>query len=194
MGRRIVIIQGHPDPAGHHLCHALAEAYAEGARGAGHEVRVVAVARLDFPWLRTQSDFENGAVPADIAAAQETLAWAGHWLIVHPLWLGEMPALLKAFLEQTLRPGFAFRYRERALPEKLMAGRSAHVVVTMGMPAFAYRWFFLAHGLRSMKRNILKFVGVGPVGDTLVGGVGGLDAAGTARLMARMRDAGAAAR
>jgi hypothetical protein len=29
MAKRIAIIQGHPDPAGHHLLHAMADAYAE---------------------------------------------------------------------------------------------------------------------------------------------------------------------
>jgi hypothetical protein len=31
MSRRLTIIQGHPDPAGNRLCHALADAYAGGA-------------------------------------------------------------------------------------------------------------------------------------------------------------------
>ena len=51
-GKRIVIIQGHPDPRGHHFAHALARAYADGAAKAGHEVDVVNVASLDFPFLR----------------------------------------------------------------------------------------------------------------------------------------------
>jgi putative NADPH-quinone reductase len=38
MGRRIVIVQGHPDPGGGRYGHALAQAYLEGAREAGHEV------------------------------------------------------------------------------------------------------------------------------------------------------------
>lgn len=191
---RIAIVQGHPDPAGGRLCHAIAEAYAEGALGAGHEVRTIAVASLDFPLLRTQADFEAGEALPAIAGAQEILTWADHWLIVYPLWLGEMPALLKGFLEQALRPGFAFRYRAKGLPEKLMTGRSAHIIVTMGMPAFAYRWFFLAHGLRSLKRNILRFVGVSPIRDTLVGGVGGLSQEQAGRLLARLRGEGADAR
>ena len=33
----------------------------------------------------------------------------GHLIILVPLWLGAMPAVLKPFFEQTLRPGFAFR-------------------------------------------------------------------------------------
>ena len=61
--RRILIIQGHPDPAGRHFGHALADAYAEGAMAAGHEVRRIEVALLDFPLLRSQADWLKGAVP-----------------------------------------------------------------------------------------------------------------------------------
>ena len=45
--------------------------------------------------------------PAAIAAAQADIQWADHVAIFYPLWLGTMPALLKAFLEQVMRPGFA---------------------------------------------------------------------------------------
>ena len=49
MAGRIAIIQGGPpDPAGRHLAHALAEAYAEGAMRAGHELRRVEGAKLEF--------------------------------------------------------------------------------------------------------------------------------------------------
>ena len=51
--RQIAIIQGHPDPAGHHFCHALADAYAKGAEAAGHQVQRIEIAHLDFPLLRT---------------------------------------------------------------------------------------------------------------------------------------------
>ena len=51
--RRILLIQGHPDPKGGHLCHALAQAYADGAAEAGHKLRRVEVAQLDFPLLRS---------------------------------------------------------------------------------------------------------------------------------------------
>lgn len=59
MPRRIAIIQGHPDTAGHHLLHAMADAYADAAVAAGHEVRRIDVAKLDFPLLRTQEDFAH---------------------------------------------------------------------------------------------------------------------------------------
>jgi putative NADPH-quinone reductase len=169
MGRRIAIIQGHPDPAGHHLLHAMADAYADGAIVAGHQVRRIDIARLDFPLLRSQAEFEAGALPAPLAQAQEDLRWAEHWVVVFPLWHGTMPALLKGFLEQIFRPGFAVAYRKGGFPQRLLAGRSARLVVTMGMPVWIYRWYFGAHGLRSFERSVLGFAGIKPIRESLYG-------------------------
>lgn len=168
---RIAIIQGHPDAAGGHLCHALADVYAEAAAGAGHTVSRIEVAHLDFPLLRSQMEFEAAPPPRAIRDAQQAIGQAGHLLIVYPLWLGTMPALLKGFLEQTLRPSFAFDYQAKGLPRRRLSGRSARIVVTMGMPALAYRWFFGAHSLKSLERNILRFVGIGPIRESLFGSV-----------------------
>lgn len=169
MTRRIVIVQGHPDSDPRRYCRALADAYAEGAEAAGHEVTRIDLARLDFPLLRTQDDFLHGSVPQELEPAKEAILRAEHLVFVFPLWLGTMPALLKGFLEQIMRPGVAFAYGKRGFPETLLKGRSARIVVTMGMPAFFYRWWFFGHGLRGMRRNILKFVGLGPVKETLFG-------------------------
>ena len=176
MARKIAIIQGHPDPAGGHFCHALAEAYAEGAHYGGHDVRLTEVARLDFPLLRTAQDYEKGKPPPDIAAAQEAVSWANHIVLVYPLWLGALPALLKGFLEQVFRPGYAVSWIERGHAwDKLLTGRSARVVVTMGMPAWAYRWYFRAHSLKNLERNILGFCGIGPIRETLIGSIEEID-------------------
>lgn len=142
MTKRIVIIQGHPDPAGHHLLHAMADAYAEGAIAAAHEVRRIEVAKLEFPLLRTQVDFETGALPPSLAQPREDMRWAQHWVFLFPLWHGTMPALFKGYLEHIFRPGFAMEYKKAGFPKRLLAGRSARIVVTMGMPVLLYRWYF----------------------------------------------------
>ena len=170
MPTRIVVIQGHPDPDGTRFCRALADAYAQGAEQAGHEVRRIEVAGLAFPILRTKKEFESGTAPETIRQCQEAISWAEHLLIVYPLWLGSMPALLKAFLEQVFRPGFATAgATSSGTWKKLLTGRSARIVVTMGMPALVYRWYFRAHSLRSLERNILGFCGIGPIRETLIG-------------------------
>jgi putative NADPH-quinone reductase len=99
---------------------------------------------------------------------------ADHLVIFYPLWMGTMPALLKAFLEQVFRPGFA--YSEKAEGKgwnRLLKGKSARIVVTMGMPALIYRWYFGAHSLRSLERNILGMCGIGPIRESLIGMVEG---------------------
>jgi putative NADPH-quinone reductase len=107
VSKRIAILQGHPDPAGGHFGHALAEAYERAARAAGHEVRRIDVARLGLPLLRNAQEWEWKPASGPIGDAQQTLAWCQHLVIVFPLWLGDMPAVLKGFFEQVLRPGFA---------------------------------------------------------------------------------------
>ena len=193
--RKILLIEGHPDPAGGHLCNALANAYGEGAEKGGHELRRVRVAALDFPLLRTQTDWQHGVVPDTLRQAQQDIAWAQHLVLFFPLWLGDMPALLKGFLEQVARPGFAF-HPEGGNPMKIKAlrGRSARVVVTMGMPSLVYRWYFRAHSVKSLERNILGFVGIAPVDETLIGGVEGLGLEGVRKWTTEMRKLGAASK
>ena len=195
MGARIVIIQGHPDCGGQHLCHALADAYAEGARDAGHTVDRVEPGRLAFPLLRTAGEWHDGRVPPVLVPAQEAIRRASHLVLIYPMWLGEMPALLKGFLEQVARPGFALAVGSRnPLRAGLLGGRSARVVITMGMPAPVYRWFYRAHSLKSLQRNILGFAGIKPVRATLVGGVASMSPPRVERLCAQLRRLGAAAR
>jgi putative NADPH-quinone reductase len=189
MARRITLIQGHPDPGGDRFCHALANAYAEGAREAGLEVKVIDVAQLEVSFLRTQAEFETGRPSPPVAQAQEAIRWAEHLLIIYPLWLGMMPALLKAFFEQTFRPGFAFKTGDGRWGS-LLKGRSARIVVTMGMPVFIYRWYFGAHGLKSLERSILRFVGIKPIRETLIGTIGNASAAKRTAWLAKLRDLG----
>lgn len=177
--RRILIINGHPDAAPTRLCAALAEAYARGALACGHEVRRVCLGSLDVPLLASQAEFDT-APPAHIVGIQSDLCWAEHLVLVFPLWLGGAPAKLKALLEQLMRQGFGFQSDNKGMSARL-SGRSARLIVTMGMPAAMYRLYFGAQGVRSVERGILRMTGMKPVRDTFLGGVA---TAGPARLRA----------
>lgn len=193
MGRNIAVIQGHPDPARERFGRALQAAYVQGAAEGGHEVRAIDLATLDFPALRTKIDWESGTPPESIRDAQDVIRWADHLVIFYPLWAGSMPALLKGFIEQAFRPSFAMDPRTGPLGRKRLAGRSARIVVTMGMPAFFYRWFYFAHSLRSLERNILRFCGIGPIKVSLIGMVDAADPAPRQKWLRKMREFGAAA-
>ena len=187
---RILLIDGHPDPDRGRFVHALADAYAEAAAKAGHEVRRIELATLSFPMLRSRAEWMDHAPSPVIAEAQAEIRWAEHIVFFYPLWLGDMPALLKAFLEQVARPGFALG--EGRMPKPLLRGRSARLVVTMGMPAFFYRFYYGAHSVRSFERNILRLAGIRPVASSLVGNVEG-DGHARAEWLSKMAELGAAA-
>ena len=90
--------------------------------------------------------------------------------------MGDMPALLKAFIEQAFRPNFALEYGDegsRQMPAKLLRGRSARLIVSMGMPALFYRAYYASHSVRSFRRNILELTGIDPVTTSLIGNVDG---------------------
>lgn len=190
MGRRILIVQGHPDNGTMHLCHELGASYAMGAEQAGHEVRWVHVGALEFPLLRNPREWQDLPVPEGLRQAQQDILWAEHLVVLFPLWLGAMPALLKGFLEQVARPGFAFGTGPAAFATRPLKGRTARVVVTMGMPALVYRWFYSAHSVRSLERNVLAFIGIAPKGRTMFGGVEGAGAVVRERWQATMRRLG----
>lgn len=193
MGKHILLIQGHPDVNQHHLCHALEDAYSKGANLAGgNEIRRTYVAALDFPLLRNQHEWEHGVLPPSLEPAQTAIKWAEHIVFFFPLWFGDVPALLKGFIEQVARPGFAFSAEgENLFGRKELTGRTARVVVTMSTQALMYRWYFRAHSIKSFERNTLGFVGIGPVRETLIGAAGKMDQETTRKWLAKLEKLGA---
>jgi putative NADPH-quinone reductase len=192
MFKRILLIQGHPDANRPHLCHALASSYTTGAESAGHAVRKVNVAELDFPLLRSQKDFETGLVPVSLKSVQDDVLWAEHLVVFFPLWAGDMPALLKGFFEQLFRPSFTGG-NVSYFDKKLLSDRSARVVVTMGMPAVIYRWYFRAHSVKSLERNLLGIVGIAPVHETLIGLTGNMKTDEATKWLIKLKRLGAKA-
>ncbi|MEM7360709.1 MAG: NAD(P)H-dependent oxidoreductase [Pseudomonadota bacterium] len=168
--KKILIINGHPDADHQHFCDAIVQKYTSAATAAGHSVETINVNKIEFPLLSSKREFDEEEPVAAVAEVQEKMRNIDHLVVVYPLWLGDMPALLKGFFEQLFRPGFAVQPAEtKQRFRKLLKGKSARVFVTMGMPGFFYKWFFRAHTLKSLKRNILDFVGFNPVKSTVIG-------------------------
>ena len=170
MANHILIINGHPDPSPARFCAAICAAYEQGALSAGREVRRLDIGGLDLPPVRSAEDFIGGPLPADAATAQAAVRWADHIIFVHPLWLGAAPSLFKAFCEQVFRYGFAIPNGGGSF-KGLLKGRSARVIVTMGMPALFYRLGFGAFGVRGFERGVLWLSGIRPIRHSFIGGV-----------------------
>lgn len=162
MSRRILVILGHP--AERSLCRALAEAYVKGAVEAAHEVQFLALGSLTFDPILHEGYARIQDLEPDLVSAQAAITWAQHLVFVYPTWWGTMPALLKGFIDRIFLPGFAFKYRQGSVFwDRLLAGRSAHLLVTMDSPPWYYRWVVHRPGHNQMKRAILEFSGIKPV-------------------------------
>lgn len=169
--RRILVLDGHPDPDPARYAHALAAAYVQGAARAGHVVHRVNLSDLTFPLLLTRRDWEGDMPCETVRSFQDELAWAEHLVIIYPLWLGSMPARLKALFEQAFRPAFAFGGKPAGPGAGRLKGRSVRIIVTMGMPTLLYRTVFRSHSLKAVKGAVLALVGFGPIRDTVLGGI-----------------------
>jgi putative NADPH-quinone reductase len=174
--RKVLVINGHPDGSSSRFCHALAGAYAAGASDGGHSIRRLDLADLQFPLIMDRATFE-GAPPREIMDIQQSITWCDHLVFVFPLWLGGPPARLKGLFEQVFRYGFALPAPGQGKGiGGMLKGRSARMIVTMGMPAPIFRIVFGAFGVRAIERGILRLCGFGPVGETLIGTVESMSA------------------
>ncbi len=170
MSRKLLLILGHPSTDSY--CAALADAYAEGARAGGAEVERLNLGEIAFDPVLRQGYQGEQSLEAGLAQAHSLLTWADHMVFVYPTWWGGAPALLSGFIERVFLPGFAFRYRsESPMPERLLLGKTARLVVTMDSPPWYYRWIMGAPGHRAMQKAILEFCGVKLRGVTEVGPV-----------------------
>lgn len=170
MPHRILVILGHPATTS--LCAALADTYIHSAKSAGHEVRVLRLGELDFDPILHNGYTQIQALEPDLLSAQTDILWATHLTFVFPIWWGGIPALLKGFIDRIFQPGFAFKYRAgKAFPDKLLQGRTAHLLVTLDTPPWYYRWFYRMPGVHQMRKTTLAFCGIKPTKTLLFGPV-----------------------
>lgn len=168
MNKKILIVLAHPQVKSY--CGVLAQAYADGARETGAEVRQVNLAELTFNPFGSGSLEKPLALEPVLLQAQADIQWAEHLVFVYPILWGTIPALLKGFIERVFAPGFAVNFRnDSPLWDKLLKGRSARLIVTLNTPPLLYRLLFRRAGHITMKRSILEFCGIAPVRITDVG-------------------------
>ncbi|MEQ1719414.1 MAG: NAD(P)H-dependent oxidoreductase [Hyphomicrobium sp.] len=169
--RKIAIIVGHSQKGT--FCEALGTAYRDGARGAGYEARMYVLSKMLFDPILYEGFAIVQPLEPELRAAHDAILNADHLVFVFPLWLGDMPAILKGFLERVLQPDLVEPARKGKFA-MLLRGKSARIIVTMGMPGLVYRWYFGAHAVKLFKRNILGFLGVSPVRPTVIGNMAGM--------------------
>lgn len=168
MGKKILIINGHPNKDSFNF--GIAEAYKKGVLSTGTEVKEIVIANLDFnPNLQFGYQKRTELEP-DLLEAWEKIQWADHLVWIHPVWWGGLPAITKGFIDRLFLPGFAFQYRENShFWDKLLKGKTAHIITTLDQPGFFYRLVFHRPSVNQLRRSVLKFCGISPVKVSYIG-------------------------
>ncbi len=166
--KKVLIINGHPNPDSFN--YALSEAYRQGAQKNSAEITQLNLAAIDFdPNLQFGYQKVMPLEP-DLQMATEQIKTADHLVWIFPLWWYGYPALMKGFIDRVFLPGVAFKYRKNnPIPEKLLKGKSARVIITADTPYWYYRLVMRAAATRQLKKGTLEFSGISPVKVSYIG-------------------------
>jgi putative NADPH-quinone reductase len=168
--KKILILDGHPDE--HSLCSGLADTYFQKASQAGFEVKRVSIRNLKFDLNLKHGYRSIQELEPDLVESQKLIQWCNHLVLIYPMWWGSMPALLKGYLDRCWLPGFAFKYHQKdPFWDRLLAGRSARVVVTSDAPYLFNLLVYFSSPYRVVKKMILGFCGFKPIRLTPIGRV-----------------------
>jgi putative NADPH-quinone reductase len=166
--KNILIIHGHPDKES--FSTALFDTYKKGAVASGAIVKEIIISDLQFNPNLGMGYRKRTELEPDLLDAQEKIKWATHLVWIYPVWWGSLPALLKGFIDRVFLPGFAFQKRENSVWwDKLLTGKSAHIISTMDQPAWYYWLVYREPSNNAMKKLTLQFCGIHPVKVTSIG-------------------------
>lgn len=166
--KKVVIINGHPNKESFNS--ALVHAYEEGALAQQAEIRVIPIGELQFDPNLQYGYQQRMELEPDLIQAWDSILWADHLVWVHPVWWGGLPAVTKGFVDRLFLPGMAYKYRPNSVWwDKLLSGKTAHIITTLDQPGWYYRLFFGRPSVNQLKKSILEFCGIKPVKVTYVG-------------------------
>jgi putative NADPH-quinone reductase len=166
--KKILIINGHPNKESFNF--RLAEAYKKGANEVGADIKQIIIADLQFNPNLSAGYQSRTALEQDLLDAWDKVLWADHIVWVHPVWWGGLPAIMKGFIDRLFLPGMAFKYRENSVWwDKLLIGKTAHIITTMDQPGWYYRLVYGRPSINQLKKSTLEFCGVKPVKVTTIG-------------------------
>jgi NAD(P)H dehydrogenase (quinone) len=156
--KNILILTAHPSNTGH--THQIAQAYKDTAEKKGNMVTIVDLyaPENELPYLRFENIKQYDRHP-NVERFQKMVADAQEMVMVHPLWWGGAPAIMKNFFDQVFTAGFAFSWAGGKL-RKLLKGKTGKVFMTAGGSMLLYRLFIIPPFKAVWKYFTLEYSGV----------------------------------
>lgn len=166
--KKILIINGHPNAESFNF--GIAESYKNGALASGAQVETITIADLHFNPILKFGYQKRTELEPDLLESWEKIKKADHLVWIHPVWWGGLPAITKGFIDRLFLPGMAFQYRENSVWwDKLLKGKTAHIITTLDQPGWYYRFAFGRPSVNQLKKSTLEFCGIKPVKVNYIG-------------------------
>ena len=128
----VLVILGHQRAGS--FCHAIAAAAVEGLRRLGHAVVYHDLYEEGFdPILRHEEIAKDAKLEPVVRRHVDELLAADGYVVVHPNWWGQPPAVLKGWVDRVFRQGSAYGFSAQGVVG-MLKGRRAVVFTTSNTP------------------------------------------------------------
>lgn len=130
MTRRVLVVSAHPLTEA--LIPAAREAFVEGLRAAGHEVRLTDLYAEGFNPVMSAAErrtHRDPGVSPDLERHVEDLRWCDTLALVYPTWWSAQPAIMKGWIDRVWTSGVAWELPEGANRLRPLLGNITRLVV-----------------------------------------------------------------
>ncbi len=129
----ILVVIGHQNQES--FCHAIARTAVDALRSAGHEVVYHDLYAERFDPVLPQEEIPRDAnLPPAIRRHCDEVTAADGYLIVHPNWWAQPPAILKGWVDRVFRQGVVYAFGEDGSIDGFLKGKTALVLTTSNTP------------------------------------------------------------
>lgn len=164
--KQILVINGHPNRQSFN--YALAEAYIKGAGRSNAVISQLNIADLKFNPNLQYGYAQRMELEPDLIDALAKIKTADHIVWIYPMWWYGYPSIMKGFIDRTFLPGITFKPRAGKLPEQLLKGKTARIIITSDTPRWYNFLFMKSPAINQLKRGTLEFCGIRPVKVTYI--------------------------
>jgi len=156
---KVFVIIGHQHPGS--FCHAIAATVLEELKAAGHEVIYHDLYEECFDPILPHDEIPRGAeVDSVVQQHCDEVTSADGYVVIHPNWWAQPPAILKGWLDRVFRQGVVYEFGDKGAVIGHLAGKTAVVITTSNTPREAELELFGDPLENLWKACVFEFCGV----------------------------------